>query len=872
MVTAFDLENQAVNTLDNSGLSGSQGDCFSHRMVKRVNELTQPALESYQSPGSVCRWWPSVAITILFAVLVYAIVTSFNQKFELKVLGSNRISTLALKVRVYLEKSRNMTSPSALPAEPGKIIEFIEDQTSISARFTTARSSMETILSREQWKKLVDGNKTWDHFAREVFEGIDTGLTGPSGMKRFVDNLAIRLRIYDDKLQDLSNVLSIAESIMKSSLENYRVGLMIWLTCLGVGYGVLILLMQRHPLLSFRYDPMQLPGFLVAPVRAGSSGEYRQDAPEDSEPAVAGQASESPAQMSPRGTTSSTQGSLIKYRVKDAAAEASKDQIEILKDQLKRSEAEVQSLKKAAEAQSENQNRFLSNLSHEIRTPLNGIMGMVELLSETPVDPTQSELVALLKTSNRNLFSLIDSMIELSLTGPSDPAEVAEQRSIKLTAVIEDAIAIFTEPVVRKNIELEAVYGPDLPDKLEGNSQKLHQVLVNLLSNAVRFTDTGGITLAVELEEDKADVWVISFTVQDSGIGIPVNARPHLFKPIADHQSLGLESREGHGLGLSITRELVESFHGSITFAEAPSGGAVFRCEIPFPKVSHLRQGPLFPRFQHFHILCLTHSNVLKQAFLGYSKMMKFPASVVDAPARFWSAIESWSGLKSSVLTLVLDDQAIDSEFLKKLFSVMDTFRERFPGGPGVASILVSPLASQRISRSDWGHRKDMRVLSRPLKINDFSMALTEIDQGVNSSKPIKRHRKRIAFESELKVLAVEDAAISRELFSKQLDLLGLAFEIVSDGLEALEILKSRRFDVILMDCNLPHLDGFATTRKIRENPEFKDICIIGITANADPAIRAKCLQAGMDDHLTKPLALKALETAIYDRFPEFIF
>lgn len=868
MVTGFDVENQAVNTLDAFGISESYGKSFAHRMVKRVNELTQPALESYQSPGSVCRWWPSVAMTLIFAVLVYSIVTSFNQKFELKVLGSNRISTLALKVRVYLEKSRNMTAPSALPVDPDKIIEFIEDQTSISARFTTARSTMETILSREQWKKLVDGNKTWDHFASEVFEGIDTGLTGPSGIRRFMENLGFRLRIYDDKLQDLSNVLSIAESIMKSSLENYRVGLMIWLTFLGIGYGVLLLLMQRHPLLSFRYDPMQLPGFLVAPLRAGTGEESGMDAPDESVRTDTGQASE----LTARAQASSSQGSLKKYRVKDSATEASKDQLEILKDQLKRSEAAVRSLKLEVEAQTENQTRFLSNLSHEIRTPLNGIMGMVELLSETPVDATQSELVDLLKSSNRNLFSLIDSMIEFPSLCPSDSSVASDQRSIKLTTVIEDAIAIFTEPVVRKNIELEAVYGPDLPDKLEGNPQKLHQILVNLLSNAVRFTDSGGITMAVELEVDNADEWVISFTVQDSGIGIPLSARPHLFKPISDHQSLGLESRDGHGLGLSITRELVESLNGSITYAEAPSGGAVFRCVIPFPKVSQLRQGPLFPRFQHFYVVCLTQSNVLKQAFTGFSKMMKFPAAVVDTPARFWGVIETWSGLKSSVLTLVIDDQVVDSDSLKKLLSVMDNFRERFTDGPNIASILVSPLASERISSTEWSHRNDVRVCYRPLKINDFSMALTEINQGINSSRPDKRFRKRISFESELKVLAVEDAAISRELFSKQLQLLGLSFEIVSDGLEALELLNSRRFDVILMDCNLPHLDGFATTRKIRENPEFKDICIIGITANADPAIHAKCLQAGMDDHLTKPLALKALETAIYDRFPEFIF
>jgi CheY-like chemotaxis protein len=244
--------------------------------------------------------------------------------------------------------------------------------------------------------------------------------------------------------------------------------------------------------------------------------------------------------------------------------------------------------------------------------------------------------------------------------------------------------------------------------------------------------------------------------------------------------------------------------------------------------------------------------------------MMKFPASVVDAPARFWSAIESWSGLKSSVLTLVLDDQAIDSEFLKKLFSVMDKFRERFPGGPGVASILVSPLASQRISRSDWGHRKDLRVLSRPLKINDFSMALTEIDQGVNSSKPIKRHRKRIAFESELKVLAVEDAAISRELFSKQLDLLGLAFEIVSDGLEALEILKSRRFDVILMDCQMPEMDGYEATQRIRGlASDSSHSYIIAVTAHAMTGDREKCLMSGMDDYVTKPMRIPDLREAL---------
>jgi signal transduction histidine kinase/CheY-like chemotaxis protein len=828
-------------------------------------------------------------VTVVFGILLYSIISTFNQKFELRVLGSNRISALSNKMKVYLEHADRYANSISLDEDPEeKIIAFISDQSSISARFITARSTLQTVLPPDEWQELAGGYKTWNHFASEILTGMDTGITGPSGVRRFRENLQFRLRIYQDKLEGLKVVLIRADSIMKSSLRSYRTGLAMWLGALGLGYGTIIILMQRHPLLAFRIPQGEsLPGFLVGPDNQafdpGSSLIAPSAPAENSSPDVP-----PPAVTQPRKTANGTlPASESRTReVNDPGASADLEALveelrkkgRLLESRLNEKDKELRKLKAASDNSTDSQRKFLATLSHEIRTPLSGIMGMVELVAETPLNHTQQELVSSLQKCNRKLLNLVDSMIEFPGESTHNP-ELTADRVFKPGTVVDEAVAIFTEPVLKKGIELESRLSSELPDRLEGPQQKIHQVLVNLLSNAVRFTDHGGIMINVSLKSETEHQCVLRFEITDTGTGIPESAVPHLFQPIENPSSIGLDSRNGHGLGLHITRELVESMHGSVGYDHAYANGSLFYFEIPLRRVSSGKRGPVFPRFQTVQVLCLTDSPVLRWAMEGHSQLMRFSVEFEPDLPSLMSAFRSRQGKPGRPVVLMVDENDVSSSELATIVSGISEFtvENDESGGDAPAPlshylVLLSPLASTLHDISHYADRSDFMVIHRPLRVQHLSLLFTDVEKGSSLTRDPVRISKRIVPESELRVLAVEDAAISRELFSRQLELMGLEYEIVTNGQEAVEIVQNRRFDIILMDCNLPVMDGFEATRAIRRIPSNASIHIIGITANADPAVAAQCLESGMNDHLTKPLSLQKLENAIYARFPEFLF
>lgn len=836
-------------------------------MAKGKQELSGPSLVSYKASGIQNRWWPLIAVTLLYCGLFASFFNAFNQRYELKVLAANRVSTLNLKFRVFMERSGSLLLDSQYPDLEQLINRLLHDQTEITTRFNTARSTLESVLPRDKWQLLVEANETWKTFASEVFTGIDNGISGPSGRTRFIDNLGFRRGIYASKLSQVKDVLNMAETQMKSSLEGYRMNLTYWMIFLLVTYAVIVVMMQRHPLLAFMVQDDSLPGFLVPPGAAGSDPYLPAEKKLVLHPPV-----DSTDPVTKSGIDEVPQSSDNNSTAHENELKRLRHMVDILKTRLSEapSRDEIVNSRKANSA-------FLANLSHEIRTPLSGIMGMVELLFETPINREQEEIVSLLKSSNRNLLQLINSMIRFS-SNKEDAVDVP--RIFKPGQVVEDAVILFSEQAFKKGIELEVSYGKSLPEKVTGVPHKIHQVLVNLVSNAIKFTDSGGVIVRVTSrpDPDKSQSDILSIQVEDSGVGIPEKAVKYLFEPITNPSDTGLVTREGSGLGLAISMVHARSLHGTISYSrsETAPNGSRFTLDVPVEKVSVSRHESTYPRFANFNTICVSQSKWMREVVSSHASLLKFSVLFVNSLGEAMAEIKMRFGKASAFKAVFIDEDMITTDSLNIFLTSLDE-RETW-GAEGstdnyfIGLVMMTRLASRKFDYATLDERSDTGIINRPLRISRLAHILGQIDQANPLLPDEIKFRKRVVPQSYLQVLAVEDTTISQELFSRQLSLMGLDFEIVADGESALKKLENRSFDIILLDCNLPGMDGFETARIIRKQPNYSDSYIIGITANADPEVRKSALASGMDEHLTKPLSLQKLEIAIYSRYPEFLF